>query len=309
MIRAASIEHARNPQYTQFTSLMESQQQHKSYHSNGYYFTRERKRSLPTNDLSLMYTLNPAANTKSLFGIKIHHHGDDNKHPNPIIRTRETILITNNTTSAQNKRLLNDDSTNSMGKKTTLNYVPQIETFFSNINNQNAPNTSIQNESDQQLDGFNVLLISQYARNELAKHIFNELIIKNFTDSLDTSPTRLNAAFKEALSSAVNEPNILMDGSPNALSSNNSSGIISQSQASLNGTLLTAATLGSGSVTGGVVSHLGNHINGGVSPKPYFGDALYSFQSMYWPIHCVICLIICTLGIFANVTNIVVLTR
>lgn len=43
--------------------------------------------------------------------------------------------------------------------------------------------------------------------------------------------------------------------------------------------------------------------------RPFFGDAFYSFQNLYWPIHCVICLVICTLGIFANVTNIIVLTR
>lgn len=43
--------------------------------------------------------------------------------------------------------------------------------------------------------------------------------------------------------------------------------------------------------------------------RPYYGDAFYWFQSVYWPIHCVICLVICTLGIFANVTNIIVLTR
>lgn len=44
-------------------------------------------------------------------------------------------------------------------------------------------------------------------------------------------------------------------------------------------------------------------------PRPYFGDAFYNFQTMYLPIHGVVCLILCTFGIFANVINIIVLTR
>lgn len=53
--------------------------------------------------------------------------------------------------------------------------------------------------------------------------------------------------------------------------------------------------------------------NGSVVPlrtvRPFFGDIFYQFQSLYWPIHCILCLVICSLGIFANVTNIIVLTR
>lgn len=45
------------------------------------------------------------------------------------------------------------------------------------------------------------------------------------------------------------------------------------------------------------------------APRPYYGDAFFSFANVYWPIHCVLCLVICSLGIFANVTNIIVLTR
>lgn len=43
--------------------------------------------------------------------------------------------------------------------------------------------------------------------------------------------------------------------------------------------------------------------------RPYFGDFFSWLHDVYWPIHCIICLLICTLGIFANVTNIIVLTR
>lgn len=164
-------------------------------------------------------------------------------------------------------------------------------------------------------DPYDVLLTSQSARHELAQYILNELLIKNFTDSLDTSPIRLNAAFKEAISNAVNEPNILIDNSSSSSTSsassahNNSSAneYINQNHTtSLNNSLLIVASSGA-TVGGSSGAHLGGHISG--SPKPYFGDALYSFQNMYWPVHCIICLIICTLGIFANVTNIIVLTR
>lgn len=44
-------------------------------------------------------------------------------------------------------------------------------------------------------------------------------------------------------------------------------------------------------------------------PRPYNGDFFHAFQAMYWPIHAVACLAICTIGIFFNLTNIVVLTR
>lgn len=44
-------------------------------------------------------------------------------------------------------------------------------------------------------------------------------------------------------------------------------------------------------------------------PMPYFGDVFHAFRQRYVPIHGVLCLVICTLGIFANVTNIIVLTR
>lgn len=245
---------------------------------------------------------------------------NNEKNSIPNIEMKTPIL---NSKTDLMKHLL-DNGTFKLDNYTVLlsKYLPQIKPISLNTNDQNDFNTPIQTESDQtnnnydqqqQFDDFNVLLISQSARNELAQHIFNELIVKNFTDSLDTSPIRLNAAIKEALSSAVNEPNILMDNSQNALSSSNTSGFISQSQASsIDGSLLAAATAATGtggSVNGAGTSHLGSHISSGGSPKPYFGDALYSFQSMYWPIHCVICLIICTLGIFANVTNIIVLTR
>lgn len=45
------------------------------------------------------------------------------------------------------------------------------------------------------------------------------------------------------------------------------------------------------------------------STRPFYGDAFKAFQTVYWPIHCIACLVICTLGIFANLINIVVLTR
>lgn len=207
--------------------------------------------------------------------------------------------------------------------------VPKFETHPNDTydQNNNDNSTKITDTNDEnydsttsapnslQNDPYNILLTSQSARHELAQYIFNELLIKNFTDSLDTSPIRFNAAFKEAISSAVNEPNILIDNSsPSSTSSassshNNSSPNEYMNQnhtTSLNNSLLIVASSGA-TIGGSSGTHLSGHISG--SSKPYFGDALYSFQNMYWPVHCVICLIICTLGIFANVTNIIVLTR
>ena len=43
--------------------------------------------------------------------------------------------------------------------------------------------------------------------------------------------------------------------------------------------------------------------------RPFYGDAFASFASVYSPIHYTFGIAICTLGIFANLTNIVVLTR
>lgn len=43
--------------------------------------------------------------------------------------------------------------------------------------------------------------------------------------------------------------------------------------------------------------------------RPYYGDAFESFNKAYRRTHCIMSLVICTLGIFANVTNIIVLTR
>lgn len=43
--------------------------------------------------------------------------------------------------------------------------------------------------------------------------------------------------------------------------------------------------------------------------RPFFGDLFAAIQAAYSPFHCTACLVICTIGIFANITNIVVLTR
>ena len=44
-------------------------------------------------------------------------------------------------------------------------------------------------------------------------------------------------------------------------------------------------------------------------PKPYFGDFFYSILDAYYPIHGYLSLLVCIFGIFANILNIVVLTR
>jgi len=123
------------------------------------------------------------------------------------------------------------------------------------------------------------LLESASARQELAYYIFNEFHNKNFTDSLDASPSGASQI------GSGNEAHAISGGGGSGHSAS-----LAGSSASYNGSSP-------------------GHLASSSAPRPYFGDAFYSFQNVYWPIHCVICLVICTLGIFANVTNIIVLTR
>lgn len=53
-----------------------------------------------------------------------------------------------------------------------------------------------------------------------------------------------------------------------------------------------------------------NHSNHSMSSqRPYFGDFFYTILDAYYPVHGYLSLLVCIFGIFANILNIVVLTR
>lgn len=164
------------------------------------------------------------------------------------------------------------------------------------------------------------------ARYELASYLFTEFYEKNLSNSL-TDPNSPAQLVPVSIHTSSNEP-VQFAGSshpgtptsavsPSVGSSAGSGGggglfLGSGSGGSGGGSGSAASTTMMSAANGSVPLHAtaaSVPIAAGSGGRPYFGDALYSFQAVYWPIHCVICLAICTLGIFANVTNIIVLTR
>lgn len=154
-----------------------------------------------------------------------------------------------------------------------------------NENNANPNENDTENlQSPQQSDFVdeNWLLKSAFARHDLAKHLFTELAAKNLSDSFNNSSSAAAdlASGASAIVSSATE-SVELNAKQNIASANSLSSQIQSS--TLNAT----------------------------SPlqRPYFSEVFWSFQAAVWPIHCVACLAICTLGIFANLTNIIVLTR
>lgn len=138
-------------------------------------------------------------------------------------------------------------------------------------------------DSDSDLDTRNTNLLFQSARYRamLLAHIFNEFNVKNL--SLQASANVLGYKAIQAPEDYLRIPASQADLTSSVVPPEEPSASLAQS---------------------------GRHppLDPPAS-RPFFGDVFYSFQTVYWPIHCVICLVICTLGIFANVTNIIVLTR
>lgn len=157
-----------------------------------------------------------------------------------------------------------------------------------NVNDTDADSGPVEFDSDESdpdsdLDTRNTNLLFQSARYRamLLAHIFNEFNVKNL--SLQASANVLGYKAVQAPEDYLRIPASPADLSSSVVPAEEPSASLAQS---------------------------GRHPP--LEPpasRPFFGDVFYSFQTVYWPIHCVICLVICTLGIFANVTNIIVLTR
>lgn len=120
-------------------------------------------------------------------------------------------------------------------------------------------------------------------RENLMKYLIAEIRAQNMSSQLDASPVAM-ASLAEAFAPVV----------------------ASELMAPANSTLAPSATTVSQVIGAPPGNSTAQHHH---QSRPYLGDFFFAFHNVYWPFHCVTCLIICTLGIFANVTNIIVLTR
>lgn len=206
---------------------------------------------------------------------------------------------------------------------------PQSQNSAPNSNPNSSPNSNT-NANDETL-----VFESALVRHELASHLFSEFYHKNLSASLNTnSPAEV---IPIAVQPAPNEPSVQFTASSSEAvgggsGSQSGGGGLSPAGDFFGGHLAPDSTAAPATVMAAAnASH--EHAppisasSSGLPPpapgssagpastaaaaggRPYFGDAFYSFSVVYWPIHCVLCLAICTLGIFANVTNIIVLTR
>ena len=165
-----------------------------------------------------------------------------------------------------------------------------------NNNNNNLPSNNATTSSPFQDNPAMRFLLSKY--------LFIEFLSKNLTsndgmiDFFPTSSRPLNDAFfLDSGAGAKQDPLLINPASvlPYHINASAPPGVAAT----------TSPTATSGEVAAAAnASSLGHH-----EPRPFFGDAFNSFQALYWPFHINTSLIICFLGIFANLTNVVVLTR
>lgn len=168
-------------------------------------------------------------------------------------------------------------------------------------------------------------------RLELTNYLFNLFYEKNFSNSLDVAGV-LHVDGADGLESDINGPNtnhqlefqqslgptqLNSIGNPSLpalsststsqhqLDSSNNPSSINTSNSS-NQTPLSPSS----AIISGEPNEKANAQNGTDQPnRSYFGDVFFKLQNMYWPILSTVSLVICILGIFANIINIIVLTR
>lgn len=142
------------------------------------------------------------------------------------------------------------------------------------------------------------LLELRSSQNKLSRLLFQQFTNFNFTDDSNEPNDSLeepNIPLRETSTSLPSDDTSLgfLDGSSSSQEPNSSLVAISEFQLHQ----LKSSPQG---VNGSSLSSNASNAS---------SDFFTYFQIYYWPVHCIICLLICSLGIFANVTNIIVLTR
>lgn len=179
----------------------------------------------------------------------------------------------------------------------------------------------------QQLFDTTTKLNPPLLRLELTNYLFNLFYEKNFSNSLDVagvlhmngvdgleSDNGPNTNHQHELQRPYGTSQLNSVSNPSLPSSSSSQDLLDTSSdtSSINISNSSNQTplLPSSAIISSDSNEKANSLNGTDQPnRSYFGDIFFKLQNMYWPILSTVSLVICILGIFANIINIIVLTR